>query len=772
MNKIKTTSADEKHYSFDLPEDEESSDKACAIIRALIFLFTGMGFGCFTAGDGFSPFASAFLSAVPFSACLPSFIGSTLGFFLSLKGNSSIKYTAGTILVSLFRLLMHRRFPEKDKGFISCVITFCSLFLSGLVHLWLEELYLFPFFILICESIVGLASSALFIKAFSLHFYKGSIDTFSKKELSALIISLGITLMCLCSISLQGLSPGRIFTLVAVMFLCLYKGAGISAVSGILAGIFLAFTPGCGYMLPALAVAALVGGFLSDSGQTVMSLAFTVAFFTVSLFAGDISQSRLGLIEPVIACGIFLLVPANKINGLEDYLDKILFTKKNADDFALAETLKTASLNLEAVAKIVDDVSSKLDKIINPEVNRLFSHLQQRVCDKCKKKSDCWNKHFDSTASDILQIIGVEKIGKERIGLSLRCPQYDLICNALSASFPSYSNAIATKNKITEMRRILTDQFSGMSDFLYDLSLDISQSRTPDKGKSAFLKSLLNDSGIRTEKVSCYFFSGRVTVEIILSSDDSAHIKKIKPLIEFMTKRRFEEPETEISGNSLFIFLREKASYTVKSGYSQRSMKAGSLCGDTVSIFTSEAGIYNFLISDGMGTGSRAAIDSNLASSIIEKLIASSFSFEGACKTVNNALIMKSTDESIATVDALQINPYNCKAVFYKAGGSVSLIRNGNKGRAIEKASLPLGIIRSIPLVREETELERGDIVLLLSDGVTNNDWGWINDELLAWSKNDMQALASHIASLAALKSESRTRDDITVIALKIEKSE
>lgn len=772
MNKLKNKSADEEYYSFDLPEAEEISDKNSFIIKALFFLICGMGFGCFSGGEGISPFAAAFLSAVPFSACLPAFIGSTIGYFLSVKGALAVKYVAGTMLICLFRLAMERRFREKENGFISCIITFCALFLSGLVYLWFDEVAFFPFLILICESILGLAVSALFLKAFGLHFYKGSISTFSKKEVFSLITSIGISLMCLCSISLQGLSPGRIFTLTAVMFLCLYKGASVSAPAGILAGVFLSLAPDGEYLLPAFAVASLVGGFLSDSGQTVMSLSFTGTFFIVSLFCSDAAESRLGLIEPLISCGIFLLVPANKLSVLEDYLDRILFSRKNADNFTLADTLKTASLNMEAVAGIVDDVSVKLDKIINPEVNRLFSHLQQRVCNKCPKKTDCWSRRFDSTASDILQIIGVEKIGQGRIGLSVRCPEYDLLCNTLTASFPSYSNAIATKNKITEMRRILTDQFSGMSDFLYDLSLDIARSRTPDKSKSAFLKSALSDSGIPAERVDCFFFGGRATVEILLSFDDSSYIKKIRPLIEFLTKRCFEEPETETSGNSLFLLFREKAVYTVKSGYSQRSMKSGNLCGDTVGIFTSDTGIHNFLISDGMGTGARAAIDSNLACSVIEKLVSSSFSFEGACKTVNNALIMKSTDESLATVDALQINPYSCSAVFYKAGGAVSLIRHGDRVCAIEKASLPLGIIRNVPVVREERELKKGDIVLLLSDGVTNNDWGWINDELLAWSKNDMQSLAAHIASLAALKSESATRDDITVIALKVEKSE
>ncbi len=772
MNKVKDKSAEEEYYYWDLPEERESSVKIPFSVKMLLFLLAGMGFGCFDGFEGISPFSTAFLSAVPYAFCLPAFIGSVLGCLVTVKGVAVLKYIGASMIICLFRLIMNKRIGEKERSFIGAVVAFCSLFLSGLIFLWFEEVALLPMLVLIAESIMTLFASVIFIKAFNLPFYKGSLEIFTGKDIFSLTVSVGITLMCFCSISLQGLSPGRIFTLVLLMFLCLFKGAGVSVAAGALTGAFLSLAPGGEKLFPAFVMASLAGGFLCESGQTLLSLAFTGTFFLLSLFCCDLSEGWLSLIEPVIACGIFLLIPADKISLIEDYLNKLISRRRNSDDFALTETLKTASVNMEAVAVIVDDVSRKLDKIINPEVNRLFSLLQQRVCDKCEKKSPCWNKNFDSTASDILRIMGVEKTGQGRIGLSVTCPRYDLLCSSLSASFPSYSNAIATKNKITEMRRILTDQFSGMSDFLYDLSENISQSRTRDKGKSAYLKTALRDSGIPAERLDCYYFKGRVTVEILLSPDDSKYIKKIRPLIEFITKRRFEEPETETSAASLFLHYKEKAAYTVKSGYSQRSMKAGNMCGDTVGIFTSDCGFYNFLISDGMGTGSRAAIDSNLASSVIEKLICSSFSFESACKTVNNALIMKSTDESIATVDAVQINPYNCEALFYKAGGTVSFIRRGDSVTVMEKASLPLGIIRNVPLAREERKLKKGDIVLLLSDGVTNSDCGWINDELLAWSKSDMQSLACHIASLAALRSESSTRDDITVVALKIEKAE
>ncbi len=772
MNKIKDKSVQEEYFPWDLPEDKEKSDKLAFTVKAMAFLAAGMGFGCFDGFGGISPFAVSFMSAVPYSCCLPSFIGCVLGFFITVKDASVIKYAGATLMMCLYRIIMKRRFSDREASLLNCIISFCALFLSGIIYLWFDEVALLPMLTLIAEGLAGLFSSYFFVKAFSLPFYRGSFGAFSKREIFSLVMSMGITLMCLSCVNIQGLSPGRIFALTAMMFVCLFKGTGASAVAGALTGAFLSLAPDGAYLFPAFVTACIVGGFLSDSGQTVLSLSFTAVFFTVSLFCCDISENWLSLIEPVLACGIFLLIPANKISELEDYLDRLFHSRKSTDDFALADTLKTASINMGCVAEMVGDVSRKLDKIINPEVNRLFSQIQQKVCDKCSKKGQCWNKSFDSTASDILQIMGVEKAGQGRIGLSVSCPQYDLLCNTLTAAYPSYSSAIATKNKITEMRRILTDQFSGMSDFLYELSVNISQSRTRDKGKSAYLKTALRDSGIPVEALDCFYFRGRVTVEIHLAAEDSSCIKKIRPLIEFITKRRFEEPETESYSSSLFLLFREKSAYTVKSGYSQRSMKAGNLCGDTVGIFTSDCGYYNFLISDGMGTGSRAAIDSGLTASVIEKLICSSFNFESACKTVNNALIMKSTDESIATVDALQFNPYNCKAVFYKAGGTLSFIRRGDRVTAIEKPSLPLGIIRNVPMASEERELKKGDIILLLSDGVTNRDCGWISDELLAWSKSDMQSLASHIASLAALRSENATRDDITVVALKIERSE
>lgn len=200
-------------------------------------------------------------------------------------------------------------------------------------------------------------------------------------------------------------------------------------------------------------------------------------------------------------------------------------------------------------------------------------------------------------------------------------------------------------------------------------------------------------------------------------------------------------------------------------------MKKGNLCGDSVSFIACPDGGKAALISDGMGTGARAAIDSTMTASVAEKLISGGFSVDGTVKTVNCAMIMKSTDESIASVDCVKINTFTGQADFYKSGAAISFIRHDRDIKVIESESLPVGIIRNISPEKQTAMLASGDIVLLVSDGVTAKDCAWINDELLSWSTDSMDDLAGHITSLALLRSDTGVRDDITAVAVKLKKA-
>ena len=377
MNKVKNKS-DEEYYYWELPEEREDSPKIPLAVKTGLFIFLGMGFSCFKGPENISPFAVSFLSAVPYSFSLPAFIGSILGYLVTVNGSEVLKYIGATLIICLFRLIMHKRLSEKEHSFIGSVVTFCSVFLSGLIFLWFEEVSLLPFLILISESVIGLFASLIFIKAFNLPFYKGSSAIFTGKDFFALTVSVGITLMCLCSINIQQLSPGRIFTLVLLMFLCLFKGVGVSTAAGALTGAFLTFSPGGEKLFPAFVIASLVGGFLCEAGQTILSLAFTGAFFILSLFCCDLGEGWLSLIEPVIACSVFLLIP--KLDSLLSNLNKITSNP----------SISSSLNNMEIITEDLKITTSKINRMLNNDISPLLTKTNN-ICQNLETTTSKFN---------------------------------------------------------------------------------------------------------------------------------------------------------------------------------------------------------------------------------------------------------------------------------------------------------------------------------------------------------------------------------------------
>ena len=118
---------------------------------------------------------------------------------------------------------------------------------------------------------------------------------------------------------------------------------------------------------------------------------------------------------------------------------------------------------------------------------------------------------FNSTAKDVMAIAGIEPRGKNRLPIEKRCTRIDTLTKQIEASYSDYVNSMAVKMKIREMRKVLTDQFAGIGDFLFEIADKISVSRVLDPARSTSMRTALNDSGIYTDALS-YFTSsdGRI----------------------------------------------------------------------------------------------------------------------------------------------------------------------------------------------------------------------------------------------------------------------
>ncbi len=332
---------------------------------------------------------------------------------------------------------------------------------------------------------------------------------------------------------------------------------------------------------------------------------------------------------------------------------------------------------------------------------------------------------------------------------------------------------IAFSVRDKELQRALTDQFRSIGDYLGELSLRVNETRIYDSSASAAIKSALTEAGVDVDILE-YFYDnkGSVTVEITLTERPlDIDWKKAKAVLELMTRRHFEKPEVEVSRAHTTLVFYQRMPYRLQIGASKKAAREGEPCGDSVSAALAVDGRGFVLISDGMGTGFQAAADSNLTAKIMKKLLCSGFSFDSALKIVNSALIARNNCESIASIDGIDVNLFTGETVFYKAGAALSIIRKKDRAVTLERSSMPLGILRNISFSKTRFTGEAGDIILLISDGVAQTDCGWISDELLSWSTNNMEELSMHILKLASLRTDKQSADDMTVVAVKIERN-
>ncbi|MGN0447720.1 MAG: SpoIIE family protein phosphatase [Acutalibacteraceae bacterium] len=733
-----------------------------------MFLAAVIGF-CFSQLDclgELSPFSYGFLGAVPFQFCFAVFSGSTVGYLIGFAKFVTLRQILCLFIISMVRLVASKKFPDIENGRFNVILVFFSAFVSHFV----TGISFLSVLTAVLESSLACCSCYFFLRAFKTPLMRIGISNLSALDSFSLIISLCSFLMSFSGTEIEGFSPARLCSVFALCLCCYCKGPSAGAIAGICLGAAVSVKPEASFIFPAFSLSGLLGGAFYSLGQPVIGAVCCLCFCAVCLISGQGQALLLPIIECVIACAAFMLLPTGWLYNIKASVNKVVQVSDDDVNLRVSALLQKASSNIYSFCETVSGVSGKLDKIIKPEVNKLFFELQQKICDGCSQKSFCWSKNFDSTAFDVLVILGTHKRQKSKLSLEKRCSRLPELKRYIIASRNEYSLNMVAKMKNREMRKLLTEQFSTMGDFLKELSGQIANSRSLDSAKSSALRGAIIDSGMYIDALNC--LGGKETGLLIevtsLEKPFETDYKRIKTTLEDMTGRAFNEPDIFDGEMGTVLKFEEKSALELIIGCFQRPLVKGGPCGDSVSLDCSFEGKQYVILSDGMGTGAAASLDSTMTVSLLEKLLSCGFSFESAVKIVNSSLIMKSTDESMATVDGLCVNLFTGKGEFYKAGATISFLRRGNIVYTIEESSLPLGILREISYNRISKQFEVGDILLILSDGITAGDCGWISDELLSWSTNSMEDLALHIVELAALRQDSCTGDDLTAVAVKI----
>ncbi|HWQ73053.1 MAG TPA: SpoIIE family protein phosphatase [Desulfitobacteriaceae bacterium] len=368
---------------------------------------------------------------------------------------------------------------------------------------------------------------------------------------------------------------------------------------------------------------------------------------------------------------------------------------------------------VKALAEVIDQIALSYQAAEaevseeKPEIPELMNVLVERVCKGCPTIGVCWEREFYKTYRLIFDIFELmEKLGKvESDDLSI---EYKRHCG-----------------RIKEM--LLGIQFL----------------MEQERNKEVWRKKLaLNHKTL------------------------SLQFQNVSQVIGHFAKELYGNHNWE--GN-LPAGLARRRRHFLEVGVAQFTKSGNSLSGDNYASLAFNPTQHAFVICDGMGAGKSAAKMSSTALTHLEQLLNTGFEPEGAVQALNSILVLRSPEESFVTVDLTVVDLESEKIQIIKMGASPSYIKHADKIEVLSSSSLPVGILNQIDVPVIDTELQAGDCLIMVTDGihdVLKDGADWLKPFLENTVVKQPQEMADLIVSEARRLSNQIMHDDGVVLVV------
>lgn len=730
--------------------------------------------------EDYVPFGVAATAAARREYIVATALGAIGGSFLSVGAAGGFRIIAAIFAAAAIRMLISGIFRVAKGAPFSAVVAFACVMCTGLVVMTVQGASTTGVILYLSEGMLSGGAAYFFRRTVTLEegFRPAGM---SSQDLTCWMITVAIVMLSLVPFRIGFLSPARVVVAMAVLFAARYGREMGGAFAGIAAGLVISLSSeSLSFAAASFAFGGLMAGVFAPMGAVGCALAFTVSNGLFALAAID-SLETLHILYEIMAASVLSL--AMPLKWSAKIAERISPRPEVPDADGLKKSvvmhLRFASDALRDVSQTVEQVSEKLQRISLPGIDTVLAQTEETACRNCGMRVYCWEtargETLDALVEASKQLRRRDKLSPELLPreFMMRCAHPERVLDTLQDKFTSFLSQEAAERRVSEIRSVVSEQFDGISDMLSDMASELEESRHYDALGAARIDDALRAAGIIPVDLSCSVDRfGRMTAEIRLDAEGSERANRAILMRELSHAcgRDFDVPcMTEIAGGKL-LTISEKAALCVDFGVAQHACGDNRLCGDAYEYFSDGKGRSVMILSDGMGQGGRAAVDGAMASGLMARLVKAGFGFDCALNIVNSAMLFKSGDESLATIDVACIDLFNGHTDFFKAGAPATILRRGGKVSCAEGASLPAGILKEVRFDHSSATLSRGDIVLMVSDGVVADGMDWIGVELEVWKNGSASQLAEHIADYARRRRQCGKEDDITVLAAIIEK--
>ena len=599
-----------------------------------------------------------------------------------------------------------------------------------------------------------------------------------------LLVLTATVLLSLSGINLFGVfAPARAGALLLVLAAAYLGGPAAGAAAGVAFGAAMDLNIGYGALFTCCyGLCALVAGLFHDSGR---------GWFSVCALGGGLCAAMLGvehpLFIPLIAelfCAVlmFAALPPFVWEAIRRSLlpDTLMGEAASQRVRRLAGTCATeaAQAFYELYLAMLHGVSEG-KAAGDRNIRAVFDYASDHVCKNCMLCTQCWQRDYVSTLAalnDVTQPMlqrGRAEMSDFPYHFAARCARLPELMRAINSALFALRERESLRRQQEENQSLLARQYAGITDILRQLGAEVTQDETAQPLMERQVRRYAAAFGWIDRVCAVRDSQGRLTVELYGEGIDDIMKQGdgFSAGLSALLGVTLTAPEKKKGSQGIHVEMHERAPYRAVVGIGRQQKEGASVSGDNACYFLTDTGTACLLLSDGMGSGAAASRDSRMLITSLERFLRAGISVGDALHAVSPALRLRSDGMRFTTLDAFTLDLFSGRAENLKCGAAPTYMRLNGRWTILPGTALPIGLAEedelgdAVPL-----QMNDGDIVVLLSDGVTDGtDDKWVRQLLIAHAGDSPKEIAAQLVNEAKGRGHD---DDRTVMVMKIEKLE
>jgi stage II sporulation protein E len=664
------------------------------------------------------------------------------------------------------------------------------------IKLWFFSVYMFlaqiPLIVMGAASVyqtvnavISLVGAQILLFCFVSVLYAATVKRFKLKLAADEILSLGMAAavlgMALSAMQIGWFNPFFLVLPPALLTL-LYIEKRYAVLVAAAFGIGSALLATDASLLALSVIYGVIVGCFNKETQHFAGVAMLAADVIFRGFFGTIdANTALFLIAPAIGLIIFYVIPNKfklKLLAYATCLKEPKATRSlvNRDRTIVAEKINTLADAFFEMQNLLYVENREREE--GGKVQLLTNEVKNRCCFNCASLENCREALGGADTGIIISDLVVAAIdnGKATIldtspFLSNKCRKINSLISTTNDAANRLRQNAQERDVFYESKKMISEQLGGVGELLRELKNDIEKSLSFDTNLEAKIVDGLNGNGIgATEAVIYENDKKELMLTVVLRESDYLKPKFLETINTFFGGMQISSTENLAKG-MVTVHLQKASPFKVVYGDRAASKDDNNVSGDKHKAVKISPDKVMLILSDGMGSGENASLNSGYALSLIESFYKAGFSHKSMLSGVARLLSLREREEFNA-IDIAVIDLHTAVADFIKMGGRESFIITDGAVQTVEGGSLPLGILDNEPEpLIERRKLLSGSFIVMLTDGIIDTMGRETVEELLLETKtNNPDTLAGLIMNeykkLASDKG--LPSDDASVLVAKV----